>query len=164
MPVVLKSQQESELLKNDVATLMDLDSAQHTQDDESIVYDSLHTKEEEEEEHDTDDSLVKLDNSYCSEYSSKLDYPESDDDLDEEFYNIEQFLHKKYELIVPDQVIHNKDLFITKVHIEILLPFGNIRSFHATLKKKSQCGTVSNIIHQDVQSCAIHVTNNSIHQ
>ncbi len=55
-----------------------------------------------------------------------------------------------------------KDWFVSKVHIEMLLPFGNIRSFHATSKTKSQHRTVSNIIHQDVQSCAIHIANNSI--
>ena len=65
--------------------MIDLDLAQCTQDDKSVGYYS-HT---EEEEYNTDDSLVKLDHSYCSEDSSKSHYLESDDDIDEEFYNTE---------------------------------------------------------------------------
>ena len=103
--VTLNSQQESELLKDAVATLMDLDPTQCTQDDESIEYEVSHT---EEKEYDTDDSLVKSDLSYCSEDSSKSDYLESDDDLDEEFYNIERLLHK-HQLALPDQEIYHRD-------------------------------------------------------
>ena len=84
---------------------MDLDPTQCTQDDESIEYEVSHT---EEKEYDTDDSLVKSDLSYCSEDSSKSDYLESDDDLDEEFYNIERLLHK-HQLALPDQEIYHRD-------------------------------------------------------
>ena len=108
---------------------------------------------------------MKSDHSYCSDDSSKSDYSvESDDDLDEEFYNVERLLHKR-DLIVPDQEIYDKDLFITKVDIEMLLPFGNIQSSHSTKKNKSRCRIVStSIIRQDVRSCAIRVANNSIQQ
>ena len=138
-------QQESELLKGAVTALMDLDPAQCTQDDESVENELSHT---EEEEYNTDDSSAKSDDSYCSEDLSKSDYLESDDDLDEEFYNIEQLLHK-CQLAVPDQEIYHKDSFITKVHIEMLLPFGNIQSSNDTLKTKRQDKTVSTIIRQD---------------
>ena len=99
---------------------MDLDPAQHTQDDESNECEVSHT---DKEEYNTDNSSVKSDLSYCSEDSSKLDSLECNDDLDEEFYNIELLLHK-YQLAVPDQERYHKDWFITKVHIEMLLPFG----------------------------------------
>ena len=161
---MLESLQESELLRDAVAALMDLDPAQKKKDDESVGDDSSQS-EEEEEEYDTDDSSVKSDHSYCSDDSSKSDSSvESDDDLDEEFYNVERLLHKR-ELIVPDQEIYDKDLFITKVDIEMLLPFGNIRSSRSTPKNKSQCRIVStSIIRQDVRSRAIRVANNSIQQ
>ena len=51
---------------------------------------------------------------------------------------------------------------MSKVHIKKFLPFGNIRSSHTTSKIKSRHRTVSNIMHQDVWSCAICVANNSI--
>jgi len=151
-------QQESELLKGAVTALMDLDPAQCTQDDESVENELSHT---EEEEYNTDDLSAKSDDSYCSEDLSNSDYLESDDDLDEEFYNIERLLHKR-QLAVPDQEIYHKDSFITKVHIEMLLPFGNIRSSNDTLKTKRQDKTVSTIIRQDGRSRAIRVANNSI--
>lgn len=117
--VMLDSLQESELLRDAVAALMDLDPAQKKKDDESVGDDSSQTEEEEKEEYDTDDLSVKSDHSYCSDDSSKSDYSvESDDDLDEEFYNVERLLHKR-ELIVPDQEIYDKDLFLTKVDIEM---------------------------------------------
>lgn len=85
--VMLDSLQESELLRDAVAALMDLDPAQKKKDDESVGDDSSQTEEEEKEEYDTDDLSVKSDHSYCSDDSSKSDYSvESDDDLDEEFY------------------------------------------------------------------------------
>ena len=103
--VTLNSQQESELLKDAVVALMDLYPAQRTQDNES---DECEVSETDKEEYNTDDSLVKLDLSYCSEDSSKLDSLKSDDDLDEEFYNIERLLHK-HQLALPDQEIYHRD-------------------------------------------------------
>ena len=97
-------QQESEILKDAVTVLMDLDPAQCMQYDKSVENELSHT--EEEEEYNTDDSSAKSDDSYCSDDLSKSDYLESDDDLDEEFYNIERLLHK-CQLAVPDQEIYH---------------------------------------------------------
>ena len=149
--------QESELLKDAVSALMDLDPVQCTQDDKSVKYDFSHTKEETH----TEDLSVKFDHSYYSEDSSKSDCVVSDDDIDNEFYNIKRLLYK-CQLVIPDQEIYHKDWFIIKVIIEMLLLSGNKQSSHATSKSKYQHRTVSNITPQDVQFCAICVANISI--
>ena len=131
------SQQESELLKDAVVALMDLYPAQRTQDNES---DECEVSETDKEEYNTDDSLVKLDLSYCSEDSSKLDSLKSDDDLDEEFYNIERLLHK-HQLAVPEQEIYIKIglllRFILKFccHLVIYKVYMLVRKLNRITKK-----------------------------
>ena len=76
---------------------MDWDPVQCTQNDKSVGYKCSRTKEE---EYNTNDSSVMPDHSYCSGDLSNSWYLESDNDLDEEFYNIEWLQHK-IKLIVP---------------------------------------------------------------
>ena len=64
----------------------------------------------------------------------------------------------------PIQDIYNKDYFLTKVNIEIILSIGKLSSFNKPKMYRKEKINFSTIYQQDIRYQAIHIANELIQQ
>ena len=157
-------------LKDVVASLLDL---HHAEDQYSS--DENNTKND----HHLDDIIAKANTSQdivhdfivnepndndCSDDSSVDSLylsEDSDNDLDEAFYDVDQIVNKRI-YAKPEGEMYQSQNFSSKVEIEMMLPFGNIVSFEEKSTKKRKTTLTSSFKCMDMRSKAIRIANDHI--
>ena len=108
---------------------------------------------------DTSDTSSDV-SSYVTEDEIESD-SEKDEDLDNNFYNVEDMLNSRV-FDTPNQDIYNKDNFLTKVNIEMILSIGKLSSFNKPKMHRREKINFSTIHQQDARTQAIRIANELI--
>ena len=81
------------------------------------------------------DSVDSSDASYNNSKDEIESESDSDEDLDNHFYHVEDISNTQV-FDTPNQDIYASENLITKVKIEMILPFGKLTSFHHKVHEK----------------------------
>ena len=108
------------------------------------------------------------DSSSGSSYDTEEGFSDTDDkdnhELYTKFYSIEEMINNTRRVFdTPNQEVYSKDLFVTKVEIEMMLPIGKLTKFDHNTQKRV-CINLPSIKRLDSHSQAIQIANDLIQQ